>query len=84
MNIKKQLELSEDWPEVKAILETLFEKGFQAVLAGGAIRDALLKKTPKDMDIATSAHPEEVLKLIPDSEREVFKIWCCSYPFEKQ
>ena len=66
--IKMQLELSEDWPEVKSLMETLLKKGFQAVLAGGAVRDALLKKPPKDMDIATSACPEEVLKLIPSAK----------------
>ncbi len=34
-----------------------------AYLAGGAVRDLLLDKTPKDFDITTSAHPNEIKKL---------------------
>jgi poly(A) polymerase len=37
--------------------------GYQAYLAGGCVRDALLGKTPKDYDIATDARPEAVQKL---------------------
>ena len=31
--------------------------------AGGAVRDLLLNRTPKDFDIATSATPEEIRKI---------------------
>ena len=34
--------------------------GFTAYLAGGCVRDILLKVRPKDYDIATSALPSEV------------------------
>ena len=64
-NIKKQLELKASWPEIKNILEKLSQKGFQTALVGGAVRDALLGKTPKDIDLATSAPPEEILKIFP-------------------
>jgi poly(A) polymerase len=37
--------------------------GYQAFLAGGCVRDALLGKTPKDYDIATDARPEAVQEL---------------------
>ncbi len=41
--------------------------GFQAVFAGGCVRDRLLGVEPKDYDIATSATPTEVMKLFPKS-----------------
>ncbi|PIP14774.1 polynucleotide adenylyltransferase [Candidatus Roizmanbacteria bacterium CG22_combo_CG10-13_8_21_14_all_35_9] len=41
------------------------KKGFQLYLVGGAIRDLLLKKEPKNWDFATDAKPEEILKLFP-------------------
>src|SRR5512144_2272098 len=34
--------------------------GHQAYLVGGCVRDLLLSRTPKDFDVATSAHPGEV------------------------
>lgn len=40
--------------------EGLQKAGFEAFVVGGAVRDLLLKKRPKDFDIATDATPEEV------------------------
>lgn len=48
---------------VKKVLETLENAGYEAYLVGGCVRDFLLGKQPKDYDIATSARPEQVLKL---------------------
>lgn len=42
------------------ILSRLEEGGFSAFVAGGAVRDILMNKTPHDYDIATSAKPLEV------------------------
>lgn len=42
------------------IVASLQESGFEAYIVGGAIRDLLLGRTPKDFDISTSATPEEV------------------------
>jgi poly(A) polymerase len=39
--------------------------GHEALFAGGCVRDRLLGHAPKDYDIATSARPEQVLKLFP-------------------
>lgn len=72
-NIKKQLELSSHWPEVKKAITALSKQGFQTVVAGGAVRDALLKKIPKDIDLATSAKAEEVLKIFPSAKGEFAK-----------
>ncbi len=47
----------------KTIVEKLQKKGFQAFWAGGCVRDLILKKEPEDIDIATSAKPDEIEKL---------------------
>lgn len=41
--------------------------GHEAYFAGGCVRDKLLGLEPKDYDIATSAPPQEVLRLFPGS-----------------
>ena len=46
--------------EALEIIRTLQTAGYQAVFAGGCVRDSLLGATPHDWDIATSARPEEV------------------------
>ncbi|MCC5868107.1 MAG: polynucleotide adenylyltransferase PcnB [Gammaproteobacteria bacterium] len=45
------------------VLYRLNEAGFQAFLVGGSVRDLLLGILPKDFDIATNAHPEQVNEL---------------------
>ena len=67
-NIKKQLKRKDSWSEIKNIIELISKKGFQVVVAGGAVRDALLKKIPKDIDLATSAKAEELLKIFPSAK----------------
>lgn len=47
------------------IMETLEEAGHEAVFVGGAVRDAVLGLPIQDVDIATSATPEETLALFP-------------------
>ena len=51
-----------------AIVERLREAGFKASYAGGCVRDRLLGVTPGDIDIATSASADQVLKLFPESK----------------
>lgn len=41
--------------------------GHVALFAGGCVRDRLLGREPKDYDIATSARPDDVMKLFPGS-----------------
>jgi len=45
------------------VLKGLNKAGFEAFLVGGAVRDLLLDRRPKDFDIATNATPEEVRKV---------------------
>ncbi len=46
--------------QAQSILKRLKESGFEAYLVGGCVRDFFLGITPKDYDIATSAHPDQV------------------------
>jgi poly(A) polymerase len=50
-----------------SICEALRRDGFQALLAGGCVRDLLLKREPADYDVATSATPEQVMAVFPES-----------------
>lgn len=45
------------------VCDRLHQHGFAAFVVGGAIRDLLLDREPKDFDVATSATPEEVRNL---------------------
>src|SRR5688572_7903532 len=45
------------------VLYRLKNHGFVAYLVGGGVRDLLLARKPKDFDIGTSAHPQQVKKL---------------------
>lgn len=45
------------------LISLLNEAGYEAYIVGGCVRDALLKKTPSDWDICTSATPEEMIKV---------------------
>ncbi len=49
------------------VISVLQGSGFQAYLVGGGVRDLLLGRHPKDFDVATDAHPEDVRKLFEDS-----------------
>lgn len=42
------------------VITKLNEAGYTAYLVGGGVRDLLIKQTPKDYDISTSARPEEI------------------------
>jgi putative nucleotidyltransferase with HDIG domain len=46
-------------------LEVLQRAGYAAYLVGGCVRDRLLGREPTDFDIATSAHPDVLLRLFP-------------------
>ena len=50
-----------------SIVRTLREKGHQAYLVGGCVRDLLLEREPADYDVATSATPDEVMSIFPET-----------------
>ena len=45
------------------ILTRLTDAGYEAYIAGGAVRDLIMGKTPHDYDIATNAEPKEIKSL---------------------
>jgi poly(A) polymerase len=53
--------------EALKVLYRLKNHGFLAYLVGGGVRDLLLNRRPKDFDISTSAHPQQVRKLFRNS-----------------
>jgi poly(A) polymerase len=50
-----------------SIIRTLRQRGFQAYLVGGCVRDLLLNREPADYDVATSSTPAEVMEVFPDT-----------------
>ena len=50
-------------PNALKVLYRLRDAGFRACLVGGGVRDLLLGREPKDFDVATDAHPEEIRTL---------------------
>ena len=52
-------------PAAEKIVQQLVQAGHVAVYAGGCVRDALLQRPYPDVDIATSATPDQVQSLFP-------------------
>lgn len=53
--------------KARFIVKRLRQEGYPAYFAGGCVRDMLLGKTPQDYDIATSAHPEDLQRIFPQT-----------------
>jgi tRNA nucleotidyltransferase (CCA-adding enzyme) len=51
--------------EAREIVRQLTEQGYEAYLVGGCVRDMLLGRPVQDVDIATSATPDEVMAAFP-------------------
>ena len=49
--------------DVLGVCQRLRQAGFEAFLVGGGIRDLLLGRPPADFDVATNAHPQQVMGL---------------------
>lgn len=54
-------------PEALKVLYRLWDRGFVSYLVGGCVRDLLLGKTPKDFDVATDAHPQQIKEVFRNS-----------------
>ena len=50
-----------------SVISQLNKEGFEAYLVGGCVRDLLSKSVPKDFDISTNAHPQDVRKIFRNS-----------------
>jgi len=64
-DLPKREPLNFEVPKDIQDLSNIFQgAGYHLYIVGGAVRDALLNKTPKDYDIATDALPDQVLELL--------------------
>lgn len=59
--------LPEIFVKAMPVLQTLEDAGFEAYFVGGSVRDVLLHRHVHDVDITTSAYPEEVKELFDKS-----------------
>ena len=50
------------------IVRELRRHGHEAYLVGGCVRDMVMRIEPADYDIATSAHPETIMRIFPRTE----------------
>ena len=48
--------------EVLFVVTKLQEKGFEAYIVGGAVRDLIIGREPKDWDVTTNATPEQIIE----------------------
>jgi len=83
--VTKQIEQLEQ--KAHLVVRTLKKAGFEALYAGGCVRDMLLKRRPKDFDIATNATPDQVADLFERTIEvgKAFGVMCVvieKHPFE--
>lgn len=68
------MKVSGDWlnhPGTQALCAALEDRGFQALLVGGCIRNAILGREVNDIDISTDARPDKVAQI---AEAAGFKV----------
>lgn len=53
--------------EARKVISRLHAMGYAAYVVGGAVRDLLLGRHPKDFDVVTDAYPEQVKKIFRNS-----------------
>ena len=58
---------SEKAQQATRIVRVLRDQGYSAYLVGGCVRDLLLGREPADYDVATSATPDEVMRIFPQT-----------------
>lgn len=58
MNIKDKIA-----PHIVETVDRLQSAGFETYIVGGAVRDSILNRTPKDYDISTAATPNQICKV---------------------
>lgn len=66
-NILNVLSQHSDWTFAQIIIKKLKDNGFDCLLAGGCVRDAIIGRPPNDIDIATNALPDQVEKLFENT-----------------
>ena len=82
--IKKQLQKNSLWSEVKKIILKISQHQFVVLVAGGSVRDALINRAIKDIDLATSATPEQIIKIFPKSNSSFAKYGTVFIPLKNK
>jgi poly(A) polymerase len=59
--------MSEIKQHAERIVRKLRDEGYQAFLVGGCVRDLLLGREPSDYDVTTSATPDDVIRILPQT-----------------
>ncbi len=62
--IKFDLHIPEDIQQIK---DVFVKNNFKLYVVGGAVRDAILGREPKDFDLATDAVPDKVEQMMKES-----------------
>ena len=83
-SVKSQLKKSLYWNKINTIISKLSQKGFEVFIVGGAVRDALLNKAIKDIDLATSAKPKQVAKIFPKANSSFAKYGTVFIPLKNK
>lgn len=60
-----------DWPEVQAFTAHCQAKGVPIRFVGGCVRDTLMGRTVRDIDVASAALPQQVMEAFADSPYKV-------------
>ena len=66
------------------IVRELRGAGYSAYLVGGCVRDLLLGREPADYDVATSATPQEVMRLFPQTYAVGAQFGVVLVPFRRE
>jgi len=66
------------------VVRTLRERGHQAWLVGGCVRDLVLGRAPVDYDVATDATPEQVMAIFPQTFAVGAQFGVVLVPFERE
>lgn len=61
----KKIVLEKTPTVILKVIKILVENGYESYLVGGAVRDILMDKIPKDYDICTSATTEDIKRIFP-------------------
>lgn len=69
--------------EILSVLKKIETSGFKAYVIGGFVRDKLLGKSSYDVDIATDATPQDLVKIFSDKEFKDFKYGNISFKDKK-
>ena len=70
------------WEGARDLAGQLVRAGHEARFAGGCVRDLLLGIEPKDIDIATSAHPDQVQQIFPQARWVGRAFGVCVVPYQ--